>query len=366
MIKDDDDTNHEAHDDDADQNDVDVVADDDMDQNHDIDDDDDDNHEDNDAADDDNTHETNEYDVNAVDDVNEDDVDDNDEDDDDSHEANDDDVDDEQSVQNNEEAVKDQLNQFEQGFAEQKTLDDEVKDITDLSLEHLLSDISTEDLISTEEIKVFSSDILDVAMPKEDTKEQESRTYNPRKLLVSDIPADTTISEIAELFPKASQITPNLPPVNPDATKSYIQKKPAVEATKNAEQENMRQYKKRRKHACKYKLGDQMPIQPGLQLRLKLKLRPKFFGPYETTKVHPSDCYEARKIRRGGPILISTPKRGCLAGQDGRVVIRPLPTTPPDTQHLATSAGVRSFFKLREKIQRIPEDDVRMLRRNHR
>ncbi|XP_035228826.1 nucleophosmin-like [Stegodyphus dumicola] len=47
---------------------------------------------------------------------------------------------------------------------------------------------------------------------------------------------------------------------------------------------------------------DQMPIQPVLQLRLRLLLKlglalhPKCFNPYEATKVHPSYCYEVWKI----------------------------------------------------------------------
>ncbi|KFM62285.1 Halomucin, partial [Stegodyphus mimosarum] len=397
---DDDDNDHKAHHSDVDEDyptgigadgATGIGADDGMDQDRDTDDDDyDDNREANEADDDDGTNESDadQDDVAAVD---EDDVDDNDGQDDASHEANDgDDVGDEQSVQNNQVTAKNKLNQFEQGCFEQAkektpaksaetpkteifpisqtTLDDEVTGTKTLYLEHLSTDITTEDIISTEDfntaegIKPFSSHILDVVMLKKDPKEQKEWRYNPTKLFLSDIPGNTAISQIAELFPNASQITLNLSHVHPNATITYIHENDALDAfkaTMNAEilgrkitvlyslaasrpkkrkkrawkynrrkfkrnskkmklltqqcdgkaalriqaqrniprlQQVKREYKKLSKPACKYKLGDQMPIQPGLNLRLELKLglklRPKLFGPYETTKVHPSDCYE--------------------------------------------------------------------------
>ncbi|XP_035226467.1 prostatic spermine-binding protein-like [Stegodyphus dumicola] len=151
-----DDADHGAHDDDVDDGDD---VDDDMDQDHDI--DDDDNHNANGADDDDGTHEANEDDVNHVDQdyvavvdedhVNEDDADDN-EDDDDSHEANDDDgdVDNDPNVQNTEETVKNLLNPFEQGCADQ----------------------------------------ANEKTPAKGAETPKEQTNNPRKLLVSGIPVE--------------------------------------------------------------------------------------------------------------------------------------------------------------------------------
>ncbi|XP_035233562.1 uncharacterized protein LOC118205385 [Stegodyphus dumicola] len=266
-----------------------------MDQDHDI--DDDDNHNANGA--DDGTHGANEDDVNHVD---QDDVAVVDEDhvnidDDDSHEANDDDdVDNDPTMQNTEETAKNQLNQFEQACADQ----------------------------ANEKIPSKSAEI---------PKEQKN---NLRKQFVSDIPVEAfEAKKNAEIFRRKITISYTLSASHPKIGKKRAWKykrkifkqtsktmklqtqhedeKAAlyIEAQRNflrLQQAHIRQYKKRRKPACKYKLGQQMPIQPELklplQLNLGLKLHPKFFGPYET--VHPSDCYEVRKIRHEHTIMMST------------------------------------------------------------
>jgi ribonuclease HI len=72
------------------------------------------------------------------------------------------------------------------------------------------------------------------------------------------------------------------------------------------QEENRRQYNKRRKPACKYKLGDKVAIQR-TQFGTGLKLRPRYFGPYEVTKINPNDRYEVRKLGlHEGPNLTST------------------------------------------------------------
>lgn len=70
--------------------------------------------------------------------------------------------------------------------------------------------------------------------------------------------------------------------------------------------ENVKQYNKRRKPAHKYKLGDKVAIQR-TQFGTGLKLRPRFFGPYEITKINPNDRYEVRKLGcHDGPTITST------------------------------------------------------------
>ncbi|GFS92627.1 transposon Tf2-8 polyprotein [Trichonephila clavipes] len=55
--------------------------------------------------------------------------------------------------------------------------------------------------------------------------------------------------------------------------------------------ENKKQYNKHRKPAYNYKPGDTVAIQR-TQFGTGLKLRPKYFGPYEVTKVNKHDRYE--------------------------------------------------------------------------
>ncbi|GFX56090.1 transposon Tf2-9 polyprotein [Trichonephila clavipes] len=70
--------------------------------------------------------------------------------------------------------------------------------------------------------------------------------------------------------------------------------------------ENKEQYNKRRKPAYNYKPGDTVAIQR-IQFGIGLKLRPKYFGPYEVTKVNKHDRYEGQKIgQHEGPNVTST------------------------------------------------------------
>ncbi|GFU33840.1 retrovirus-related Pol polyprotein from transposon 17.6 [Trichonephila clavipes] len=58
--------------------------------------------------------------------------------------------------------------------------------------------------------------------------------------------------------------------------------------------ENKKQYNKHRKPAYNYKPGDTVAIQR-TQFGTGLKLRPKYFGPYEVTKVNKHDRYEVHR-----------------------------------------------------------------------
>ncbi|XP_035215050.1 nonsense-mediated mRNA decay protein 2-like [Stegodyphus dumicola] len=337
-------TNHGAHDDDVDEDGDD--ADDDMEQDHDI--DDDDNHN---AADDDGTSEAIEDDVNDVDQddvavveeahVNEDDVDDNEDYDDDSHEANDDDdVDNDPSVQNNEETATNKLNQLEQACADQANEKTPAKS-AEIPKEQknnlrkqLASDIPVEAFEATKNAEIFGRKItisctLSTSHPKK--RKKRAWKYKRRKF-------------------KRTSKTMKLLTQHEDEKAALC-----IEAQRNLlslHQAHIRQYKKRRKPACKYKLGHQMPIQPelklplGLNLRLELqlglKLRPKFFGPYES--VHPSDCYEVRKIRYEGTIMISTYQPPGEDAWQGRMAVWTFDFTtyrPFAFLHLATASAAR-------------------------
>ncbi|GFU93991.1 retrovirus-related Pol polyprotein from transposon 17.6 [Trichonephila clavipes] len=61
------------------------------------------------------------------------------------------------------------------------------------------------------------------------------------------------------------------------------------------QEENCRNFNKKRKKAYQYEIGDIVAIQR-TQFGTGLKLRPKFFGPYEVVKVKPKDRYDVRKI----------------------------------------------------------------------
>ncbi|GFX72088.1 transposon Tf2-9 polyprotein [Trichonephila clavipes] len=70
--------------------------------------------------------------------------------------------------------------------------------------------------------------------------------------------------------------------------------------------ENKKQYNKHRKPSYNYKPGDTVAIQR-TQFGTGLKLRPKYFGPYEVTKVNKHDRYEVQKIgQHEGPNVTST------------------------------------------------------------
>ncbi|GFV08963.1 transposon Tf2-9 polyprotein [Trichonephila clavipes] len=70
--------------------------------------------------------------------------------------------------------------------------------------------------------------------------------------------------------------------------------------------ENKKQYNKHRKPAYNYKPNDTVAMQR-TQFGTGLKLRPKYFGPYEVTKVNKHDRYEVQKIgQHEGPNVTST------------------------------------------------------------
>ncbi|GFV06658.1 transposon Tf2-8 polyprotein [Trichonephila clavipes] len=72
------------------------------------------------------------------------------------------------------------------------------------------------------------------------------------------------------------------------------------------QEENCRNFNKKRKRAHQYEIGDIVSIQR-TQFGTGLKLRPKFFGPYEVVKVKPKDRYDVRKIGlHEGPNTTST------------------------------------------------------------
>ncbi|GFV80225.1 transposon Tf2-9 polyprotein [Trichonephila clavipes] len=62
------------------------------------------------------------------------------------------------------------------------------------------------------------------------------------------------------------------------------------------QEENCRNFNKKRKKGSQYEIGDIVAIQR-TQFGAGLKLKPKFFGPYEVEKVKPKDRYDVRKIR---------------------------------------------------------------------
>ncbi|KMQ83277.1 blastopia polyprotein [Lasius niger] len=81
------------------------------------------------------------------------------------------------------------------------------------------------------------------------------------------------------------------------------------EARKNIlkiQEENRKNFNKHRKKARAYEIGDLVAIQR-TQFGTGMKLRPKFFGPYEIVKVKSNDRYEVKKIgQHEGPNQTST------------------------------------------------------------
>ncbi|GFW82133.1 transposon Tf2-9 polyprotein [Trichonephila clavipes] len=61
------------------------------------------------------------------------------------------------------------------------------------------------------------------------------------------------------------------------------------------QEENCRNFNKKRKKAYQYEIGDIVAIQR-TQFGTGLKLRPKFFGPYEVVKVKPKDRYDSLSV----------------------------------------------------------------------
>ncbi|GFR31136.1 uncharacterized protein TNCT_329141 [Trichonephila clavata] len=59
--------------------------------------------------------------------------------------------------------------------------------------------------------------------------------------------------------------------------------------------ENKKTYNKKRKMAPEYQVGDLVAVQH-TQFSGGLKLRPKFFGPYQITEVKPRDRYTVEKV----------------------------------------------------------------------
>ncbi|GFW63427.1 transposon Tf2-9 polyprotein [Trichonephila clavipes] len=88
-----------------------------------------------------------------------------------------------------------------------------------------------------------------------------------------------------------------------ELSEQFINKRETLrnEAKENVlrlQDENKKQYNKHRKPTYNYKPGDTVAIQ---RTRTGLKLRPKYFGPYEVTKVNKHDRYEVQKIEHEGP-----------------------------------------------------------------
>ncbi|GFW08602.1 transposon Tf2-6 polyprotein [Trichonephila clavipes] len=70
--------------------------------------------------------------------------------------------------------------------------------------------------------------------------------------------------------------------------------------------ENKKTYNKKRKRAPEYQVGDLVVVQR-IQFGGGLKLRPKFFGPYQITEVKPRDRYTVRKVGdHAGPNVTAT------------------------------------------------------------
>ncbi|GFX09018.1 uncharacterized protein TNCV_4165971 [Trichonephila clavipes] len=69
---------------------------------------------------------------------------------------------------------------------------------------------------------------------------------------------------------------------------------------------NKKTYNKKRKKAPEYQVGDLVAVQR-TQFGGGLKLRPKFFGPYQITEVKPRDRYTVEKVRdHAGPNVTAT------------------------------------------------------------
>ncbi|GFV68572.1 retrovirus-related Pol polyprotein from transposon 17.6 [Trichonephila clavipes] len=60
---------------------------------------------------------------------------------------------------------------------------------------------------------------------------------------------------------------------------------------------NKKTYNKKRKKAPEYQVSDLVAVQR-TQFGVGLKLRPKFFGPYQITEVKPRDRYTVEKVRK--------------------------------------------------------------------
>lgn len=72
-------------------------------------------------------------------------------------------------------------------------------------------------------------------------------------------------------------------------------RKEAKYQIQKVQEENKRSYNLKRKPSTKYKIGDIVAIKR-TQLGPGLKLKPKFFGPYEVTKIKSNDTYEVQKM----------------------------------------------------------------------
>ncbi|CAH2108527.1 unnamed protein product [Euphydryas editha] len=71
--------------------------------------------------------------------------------------------------------------------------------------------------------------------------------------------------------------------------------------------ENRRNYDKKRKESSKYKCGDKVAIKR-TQFGTGLKLKPKYLGPYKVVKVKRNDRYDVEKIYSSddGPVRTSS------------------------------------------------------------
>ncbi|GFS86457.1 uncharacterized protein TNCV_513311 [Trichonephila clavipes] len=71
-------------------------------------------------------------------------------------------------------------------------------------------------------------------------------------------------------------------------------------------EKNQKTYNKKRKKAPEYQVGDLVAVQR-TQFGGGLKLRPKFFGPYQITEVKPRDRYTVEKVGdQAGPNVAAT------------------------------------------------------------
>ncbi|GFV04081.1 transposon Tf2-9 polyprotein [Trichonephila clavipes] len=85
------------------------------------------------------------------------------------------------------------------------------------------------------------------------------------------------------------------------------------------QEENCRNFNKKRKKAYQYEIGDIVAIQR-TQFGTGLKLRPKFFGPYEVVKVKPKDRYDSLSVPSflyvSDSPLVSMKKKGISTAAD--------------------------------------------------
>ncbi|GFY03480.1 retrovirus-related Pol polyprotein from transposon 17.6 [Trichonephila clavipes] len=181
---------------------------------------------------------------------------------------------------------------------------------------------------------------------------QQTIFGNPSKI-ITDKGSAFTSTEFQKFCQEESiehiQITTDVPrgngQIEHELSEQFINKRETLrnEAKENIlrlQDENKKQYNKHRKPAYNYKPNDTVAIQR-TQFGTGLKLRPKYFGPYEVTKVNKYDRYEVQKIgQHEGPNVTSTSadkmkkwshlfpeRRGGRGYQDARVDVSYSQTT---------------------------------------